>query len=334
MQLLKDLEFDFIGCGALNWDIFFEIEDFQILQNLDFFKKEKKLKPGKEIVLERDKFLKVLDFLEKNACFVFECGGGSAANTIYALGLWGFKCAFIGAVGKDSFGRKVLKEFEEIGVSTNLIVNQGQNSLALILLDENKDRFIIVSPGDSEKSLNELFKQITIFPKGIYHFSSFASPEGKNFQKALLSLKNRMVFSFDPGEIYVSLGFDHLKPWFEKTKYLFLTQEELDVLNKTPQELFSLGIEKIFVKQGNKGASLYTKDKVIKLPALKVKKILDNTGAGDYFNAGVLAGIKLGLRDENLLKLGIYSAGISLRNFGRKGCLNLEEFQKYITLLK
>jgi len=66
----------------------------------------------------------------------------------------------------------------------------------------------------------------------------------------------------------------------------------------------------------------------------EVEKIVDNTGAGDYFNAGVLAGIKYGFSEENILKLGVYSAGISLRDFGRKGCLTKKEFQKYVDLLK
>lgn len=327
------MEFDFIGCGALNWDLFFEVESLWILQDVTIFRERKGISPGRELVLERKEFLEVLKFLEKRARFVFECGGGSAANTIYALGLWGFKCAFIGAVGEDSFGKKILEEFGKVNIQTDLVFRTGENSLALIILDENKDRFILVSPGNSEKFLTGPLALDQEFPVGIYHLSSFATSEGRGFQRALLETKDK-VFSFDPGEVYVNLGFDNLRSWFEKTTYLFITQEELKLLGKTPQELISLGIKKIFVKRGKKGATLYAKDKILELPAIEIKNVVDNTGAGDYFDAGVLAGIKLGLKEESILQLGIYSAGMSLCDYGRKGCLNFEEFQKYVSLLK
>lgn len=331
------MEFDFIGCGALNWDLFFEVESLQILQDITIFKDKKEIGPGREIVLERKEFLEVLKFLEKflekNAKFVFECGGGSAANTIYALGLWDFKCAFIGAVGEDSFGKKILEEFRKVDIHTDLILRMGENSLALIIIDGNKDRFIIVSPGNSEKFLTDLLAQDRKLPSGIYHFSSFATAEGRSFQRALLETKNR-VFSFDPGEVYINLGFDFLRSWFEKTTYLFITQEELEFLGKTPQELITLGVEKIFVKRGKRGAALYTKDRILELPAIEIKNVVDNTGAGDYFDAGVLAGIKLGLKEELILQLGIYCAGMSLCDYGRKGCLDFKEFQKCVSLLK
>ncbi len=317
---------DFIGCGALNWDIFFEVEDLQTIkfQDIDII-------PGRETSLERDQFLKFLDFLEKNGKFLFACGGGSSANTIYALSLWGFKTAFIGAVGEDNFGKNILEEFEKVNLNTENILKKGETSLALILLDKNKDRFIAVSPGNSEKFLLDNIPKRPI--KGFFHFSSFASKAGQKFQKAILNKYNLRI-SFDPGEIYVNLGKDFLIPWLKATQYLFITEYELQKLRISLDNLYELGIEKIFLKKGKKGAAFYSKNKSLKLPVYKVEKIIDNTGAGDYFNAGILAGIKMRLEDEKVLKLGLYSAALSLRDYGRKGCLNQKEFQNYINLLK
>lgn len=326
-QLINVINFDFVGCGALNWDIFFEVE------NLSEFKFENlKIFPGREIILKRDQFLKLLKFLEKKGKFLFECGGGSSANTIYALSLWGFKNTFFGAVGKDDFGEKIIKEFEKAGIDPSFIVKNGETSLAIILLDIKKDRFIAVSPGNSENSLLKLEIKISQF-ETIFHFSSFASKIGQDFQKEILS-KLKFKISFDPGEIYANLGREFLLPWFKKTGLLFITEYELKKIRLSLKELINLGIDKIFLKKGKEGAELYTKEKSIKLPAYKIEKIVDNTGAGDYFNAGVLAGLKLSLSEENALKLGIYSAGMSLRDFGRKGCLTKREFQNYVNLLK
>ncbi|RKX60209.1 MAG: hypothetical protein DRP29_03100 [Thermodesulfobacteriota bacterium] len=323
----KRFIFDFIGCGALNWDIFFKVEN---LKNLNFEKIP--FSPGREIVIERKKFLKLLNYLEKNANFLAETGGGSSANTIYALSLWGFKTSFLGAVGKDSFGKKVLQDFEKVNVNTDFIIKNGNTSLAIIILDENKDRFIAVSPGDSENFLSIKYIFDIIF-EGLFHFSSFASTSGKVFQKELLSHISSKI-SFDPGEIYALEGKSFLYPFFQHTEILFLTEYEFQKLSLSFEKLLNLGIKKIFLKKGTKGATYISQNQKIELPVYKVDLILDNTGAGDYFNAGVLAGLKLGFSEENVLKLGLYTSALSLRDYGRKGCVTKVEFQNYVNLLK
>ncbi len=318
---------EFIGCGALNWDLFFEIEDFK---EIEFENLEPS--PGREIILKREIFLRFLNYIEKKGKFLFECGGGSSANTIYALSLWNFRCGFIGALGRDSFGKKLLEEWEKVRLDRSFILQSGETSLALILLDKNKDRFIAVSPGTSERAfLNYNFKSL---PAGkLFHFSSLASLYGQKFQLNLLE-QISFPISLDPGEIYAQLGFDFLVPFFKKTSYLFITEYELQKINVSLETLFSLGIKITFLKKGKKGAEVITPEKTIHLPALEVSIKVDNTGAGDYFNAGVLAGLRLGLSLEKALKLGIISAGVSLRNFGRSGILSFEEFKNCVNLLK
>lgn len=320
-------EFDFIGCGALNWDLFFEVENFE---EISF----NNLKPiaGREVVLERSVFLKLLNYLEKKAKFLYECGGGSSANTIYALSLWNFRCSFIGALGEDSFGKKICKELEKVGIDKNYLLKGGNTSLALILLDKNKDRFIAVSPGEAEKAFQNCnFENLNL--EGFFHFSSLASSYGQRFQLGLLN-KISSPLSLDPGEIYAQLGINFLNPFLKKASYLFLTDYEFQKISISFKDLFSLGIKAIFLKKGKRGAELITFDKRIFFPAIKVFTVVDNTGAGDYFNAGVLAGLKLGFPLEKALRLGLISAGISLRNFGRSGVLTLEEFKNWINLLK
>ena len=321
------MKFDFTGCGSLNWDIFFEVED---LSKLKF--ENLKILPGREIVLERSQFLKFLKFLEKKGKFLFECGGGSGANTIYALSLWGFNNTFLGATGKDEFGKKIIEEFEKVNLNIDFIIKKGETSLAIILLDKRKDRFIAVSSGNSEDFLQEV--KINLFRfESTFHFSSFASKSGQEFQRKILSHLNFKI-SFDPGEVYANLGKEFLFFWFKNTEILFITKYELEKIGLSLKELLNLGIDKIFLKKGKEGAELHSKEKSLEMSVYEVEKIVDNTGAGDYFNAGVLAGIKYGFSEENILKLGVYSAGISLRDFGRKGCLTKKEFQKYVDLLK
>lgn len=315
-----------IGCGALNWDIFFEVET---IENLRFG--EIKLEAGREYLLERRKFLEVYAELKKKAKLVFEGGGGSSANTIYCLAKLGFNTFFLGAVGKDEFGEKVLYELKEVGVETKGIKKGGTTSLALILLDKNKDRTILVSPGTAENFLT--FEKDPFYPLGLYHFSSLASSSGQTYQMTLLQNLPQKI-SFDPGEIYTSKGKEFLKPFLEKTKYLFLTAKELFQSGYSKETLWERGIWALFLKKGKEGAEVYTKKTNIKSSVFPTKQIVDNTGAGDYFNAGVLAGLLLGLSLDKTLSLGLYMASKSLRDYGRRGLPSKAEFKKFLSRLK
>jgi hypothetical protein len=51
------------GCGALNWDIFFEVPSLDALKNIPSVDFE--VKPGGEVAVSREKFLEILSHLEK-----------------------------------------------------------------------------------------------------------------------------------------------------------------------------------------------------------------------------------------------------------------------------
>ncbi|MFN3505133.1 MAG: carbohydrate kinase family protein [Caldimicrobium sp.] len=316
----------FIGCGALNWDIFFRVEKIEDIRVCEF-----KLKPGEEYVLERDLFLEFYENLKKVGYLVFQGGGGSSANTIYALAKFGFETSFLGAVGEDEFGERVLQELSEASVETKFIRKGGTTSLALILLDKNNDRTIIVSPGTAENYL--IFEEKNIPVGTIYHLTSFASKIGQNFQINLLNALSTKI-SFDPGEIYSRLGKNFLTPFIKKTKFLFLTERELELSGLAEDELLEMGVLALFIKKGREGAEVITKKKRVKSSVCKAPQIIDNTGAGDFFNAGVLAGLFLKLEIDMALSLGLGVASLSLRDYGRRGLPDRKEFKKFLSRLK
>jgi len=319
------------GCGALNWDAFFEIESLEELRILS-----PDIAPGRELVLKREDFETLERYLSKKGFFLFECGGGSAANTIYALATWGFQAGFLGALGEDEPGEKILKEFSDKGVDVRFIFKSGTTSRAVIVLDKKRDRFIAVCPGNSENYLNtldfEVFKELGE-DRVLLHLASFASTAGEEFQKRLLNTFFSSV-SFDPGEVYCRKGKGFLESWLKCVKLLFITEEELDFLGMNERELVSTGLECIFLKLGKRGAKAFFEGSEIFISAVEVESPVDNTGAGDYFDAGVIAGLKLGFSIEDALRLGVFCAAKSLANYGRAGCISEKEFKNYLNLLK
>ncbi len=311
------------GSGALNVDYFFLIEK---LQAIEF--RGQPLKPGREIWGDRRDFETLRDLLGQKGKFLGRCGGGSAANTIYALKNWGFSCGFIGIVGEDEEGDFALDELK--GVDLNQVIRRGKTSQSLIILDAAKDRTIFVCPHSEEKSLASFSPKRS---KGWLHLSSFITEEGFEFHQRLAA-KHEGEMSLDPGEIYASRGLSALKGLLRKTKLLFLTHQELALFGCSLEELLNLGPEMVCLKKGAQGAEIQKEKTKIEISPVRPEKIVDNTGAGDVFDAGIIAGIKKGLP---LHKAGLLAAALaasSLKNYGRLGYPSKEEFEGLLQKLK
>ncbi len=300
-----------VGTGALNLDFFYEVDDLKSLPG--------NLIPGGESWGDRKEFLTLREILEKKGRFIGACGGGSAANTIYALKQWGFDTAFIGIVGADEEGEKVLSELK--GVDLSRVIRKGETGCCLIVLDAQKDRAIFVSPHSQEKELARFAPQTR--PNEWLHLSSLVTEEGFHFH---LKLRERHPgpFSLDPGEIYARRGFSELRPLMKGAEIIFLTEQELSLLKEETNTLKRL-TRHLCLKKGKAGALLINRE-TYSIPPAETEKIVDNTGAGDVFNAGVLAGLLSGLSFEASGRLAASLAALSLRDYGRLGYPSKEEF--------
>ncbi|WP_457755501.1 carbohydrate kinase family protein [Thermodesulfatator indicus] len=310
-----------VGSGALNLDFFYEIEDLRLL------KSSKGLVPGGEVWGSRKEFEVLREELEQKGRFIAQSGGGSAANTIFALKTWGFETGFIGIVGADEEGEAILAELE--GVDLSRVIRRGYSACCLIIIDAQKDRAILVSPHSEEPSLTHFSCQTN--SDEWLHLSSLITDEGFSFH-CQLKKNHPGPFSIDPGEIYARRGFEALKNFFQKAKLVFITSQELEILKIIPEEITAFG-PKLFLKQGGKGATIYD-GKPKNIPPATPPEIVDNTGAGDVFDAGVIAGILSGLSLEKAGKLGAAMAAISLRDYARKGYPLPEEFSAKLKEIK
>ncbi|OCC15284.1 Ribokinase [Dissulfuribacter thermophilus] len=276
--------------GALNLDFIYEIESLELLKN----SLKKDILPGSEYILTQDESDLVINSLEPQRDLRYRGGGGSSANTCVILSSLGIRSSFIGACGVDEAGDIVLSSMEGVDLST--VKRLGNTAICIILVPQKeRDRTILVCPGTDHFPTPEQ-KEIRFL-----HLSSLPTQRGLEFHKALVSsLHKDAVLSLDPGEIYSAMGIDAISPILRRTDLLFITESELGMLigENDPQKLLSYlrSVDDTFgpfhpsviVKRGPKGAVCYTKTAVYEAEAKKVEAIVDNTGAGDAFNAGFL----------------------------------------------
>ncbi|MGQ9811795.1 MAG: carbohydrate kinase family protein [Dissulfurimicrobium sp.] len=342
-------EKDFLGHGALNLDIIYEIDSLETLKKEGFH-----LKPGHETTGSYEEADLLLRLLNAKGRLVAKSGGGSSANTISALARLGFKTGFLGSVGDDDDGGFILASMT--GVDTSRITRLGRSAVCLVVLERtNRNRAMLVAPHNSYIPLSNAELTTYLRETQCVHLSSVVTKEGLEGQVELVkTLLTQQLLSFDPGEIYASIGLTggHLNKalvnLIERTDILFVTEAEIRLLTgKTGKEAVSILLPMlnpdftpkrhrffaetdgpaIVMKKGADGASLYSRRIYLSVPAESLDfEIVDNTGAGDAFNAGVLAAIFKGKDAVSCLRTGTMLAAHSLSAFGRAWMDELDGF--------
>ena len=311
-----------VGFGALNLDLIYEVEDVRTIST-----SLGKLEPGKELFGSEDELQSLLNPLNRLGMLKSKSGGGSAANTITALARMGLSAKFIGKVGEDVEGDFLLDNLKP--AQTDLICRGGKSGICLVVLDRHQDRFLFGS-GNANSTLE--FDEIKLGElKDIswIHLSSFIGEPPFEAQKALLNWIDASTgVSLDPGETYVRKGLAKIRPLIERCHILFLTEKEIRMLTHLDlfdgaKSLMGMGPSILICKKGSRGSHIFSKEKDFAVPAIQVE-VVDNTGAGDVYNAGFLAGLFLGRSLEESALFATKVAAKSAMGYGRD-CYPTEE---------
>jgi len=306
---------DVIGFGALNLDLIYEVDSLTHISD-----REEELRPGRELCTDPESFLKIQNKVEKRGRLKEKAPGGSAANTIFALSCMGFKTGFVGKAGVDSEGETLLSGM--MGVDLGGVIHSGRSGRCLCVLDGRRDRFMILEPNTNDTfAIDEIDYHYATNARYV-HLTSFVGEKPFLAQKALVEQVQPPVrITFDPGEIYARRGLDTLRPIIEKSYVVFATDNEIERLTgldfvSGSEHLLEMGPSMIACKRGEKGAHVIShQDRTIL--AAKAVEVVDNTGAGDVFNAGFLAGLLMNRQLGECTRFGIELAARSVMGFGR-----------------
>ena len=327
---------DCLGSGALNLDMIYEVDDLAGIRSAGF-----DLYPGREISGNHETLKALIDFLHSRGTLMAKSGGGSSANTICALSRLGHKTSFIGVTGEDEAGSFILNSMR--GVDLSLVKQVGRSAICIIIIEKvEQDRAMFVAPHDHEIDFLDSVVLNNVFNTRVLHFRSLVRSRGISIQKELSDALNpEQILSFDPGELYAARGIKALSGILKRTDILFITGEEIKMMtgmagkaglkyiypllggNRTGHNSLGLNLFKetggaaIICKEGPRGATIYSPEASLTIPAEKVLEVVDNTGAGDAFNAGFLSAMLQGAPANECLRSGVRLAAFSLSAFGR-----------------
>ncbi len=285
----------YLGVGSPIVDILAQVDD-------DFIQSISGEKGGMELVTG-DEMKGIIDRLEVHT--VRACGG-SVGNTTFAVARLGADAAFLGQLGNDADGEYYAKAF---------LAEGGDDSKFKFCDEVYTARCLSMVTPDSERTMRtDLGAAALLSPDSIvaedFTDIDFVNVEGYllfNFaltEKVLRTAKGAgCEVSLDLGsfEVVTAAGKELEGLLAQYVDYVFANEDEARAFTGSDDPLVAL--EKLgglcsvaIVKLGSAGAwYCHNQGEAQFIPPFTAPKVLDTTGAGDYFAAGFIWGILQGL---------------------------------------
>lgn len=237
--------------------------------------------------------------------------GGAVFNSAIALGRLGVPTEFFSGLSTDLFGEQIRRVLAESGVGTrNAALSPRPTTLAFVRLQDGHATYTFYDENTAGRMLSEsdlptlgddvdamLFGAISLIPE----------PCGSTYEALMRREHRRRVVMLDP----------NIRPGFitDRESHLARMRRMIamaDIVKLSDDDLawfgeqggapeiaarwLGLGPKLVIVTGGSKGATGYSASGTVTVDSLKVD-VVDTVGAGDTFNAGVIAA----LNDQGLL---------------------------------
>jgi adenosine kinase len=258
--------------------------------------------------------------------------GGTAGNIAYTLSLLEERSTLLSAVGKD-FDR-YLKWLEQnrIDPSGLKVIENVFTSGAYITTDLSNNQITGFNPGAMKFTSDYEFQDID--PQKAM---AIISP-GNVDDMLIYSRKYKalgIAYIIDPGQQIPVLNGGNLAEMITGSEMLISNDYELDLIRKKTgldmDDLLKRTIA-VITTLGENGSLILSRDGEEKIPAVKTSRVLDPTGAGDAYRAGVIKGMILRESLCNAARMGAVCAAYSVECHGtQEHFFSMDEFhQRYM----
>ena len=139
-------------------------------------------------------------------------------------------------------------------------------------------------------------------------------------------------FLFDPGQQIGSLTPGELKQVIEQSTWLALNEYEAELVSSRTglaRPALAAKVEALIVTRGRQGSTIWARDKELTIEAVASEAVVDPTGAGDAYRAGLLFGIMRGYDWSLTGRIASLMGAMATEHFGAQGLyVDPEAFQQ------
>ncbi|MDP5106525.1 MAG: carbohydrate kinase [Polaribacter sp.] len=261
--------------------------------------------------------------------------GGSPTNVAMNSARLGLKSMMVSTVGNDGFGEYIFKRLAEVGVDIKNIKKLENNPTSVIFVSKSEGTPDFIPYRDADYQISE--DQIptkTLTNTNIFHTTCFALSK----EPAQSTILKKAEEAYNLG-CKLSIDLNYAKKLWQSQEHALkviktycsfnplIKISEDDMLRLFEKQLpheeifkffHDLGVDTICLTLGSNGVKLAQLGKeIIELPAIKVEKVMDTTGAGDAFWSGFLFAYIKEKPIEECLQVALKLAALKLQNVGR-----------------
>ena len=219
--------------------------------------------------------------------------GGTAGNIAYNLQLLEGKPLMMATVGEDFAPYANWLNKNNLNATHIKEIASSFTAQAFITTDLDDNQITAFHPGamvESHQNSVKNAKDVTL---------AIIAPDGRDgmFQHAKECFDAGIPFMFDPGQGLPMFNGEELLHFIEMATYLAVNDYEAQVLqDKTglSLELIATKVKALIVTLGGQGSRIYADGQRFMIPCVKAEKVVDPTGCGDAYRAGLLYGIAQG----------------------------------------
>ncbi len=316
---MTEATYDVIGIGNAIVDVLAETEESFLAQH--------GLDKGVMTLIDADRAKTLYEAMAPG----IEMSGGSAANTIAGLASLGGAGAYIGKVRNDQLGGVFSHDLRAIGIDyrTAAATSGPPTARCLIFVTSDAQRTMQTFLGVSVELGPDDVDETAIGAAQVTYLEGylFDPPQAREaFVRAaeIAHAKGRKVALTLSDPFCVDR---------HRAEFLHLVEHHVDILFANEAEIVSLyqapdfagaldGVrghcEIAALTRSERGSVIVTGKEMFEVPAEKVTRVVDTTGAGDLYAAGFLYGLTRGYEIAACGRIGSIAASEVISHFGAR----------------
>jgi len=241
--------------------------------------------------------------------------GGCAGNIAYNLRAVGGDAVVMATLGKDGSAYRDRLHEHGIGIEGVREIDDAFTAQAFIITDLDDNQITAFHPGAMNHAHVSRVGDVGGIGLGI------VAPDGK---EGMVSHTEQFAdagipFIFDPGQGLPLFSGRELLAMIERASYLTVNDYEAKLLSdRTGLSLQGLAerVDALVVTLGGEGSVIHADGATYMIPAVKPSAIVDPTGCGDAYRAGLLYGIAQGFDWERTGKLASVLGSLKIASRG------------------
>jgi len=247
--------------------------------------------------------------------------GGCAANIAYGLKLLGDEGVAMATAGHDFEPYRRRMVANGLNVDYIKMVDGTFTAQAFITTDLDDNQITAFHPGAMQYAHINKIADATASSAASGISLGIIAPDGRQamIEHAAQFKAAKIPFIFDPGQGLPMFGATELEEFIDKATWVTVNDYEWELMQqKTGMTVADVvaKVDALIVTRGSEGSMIYTEARTFTVPSVKPRTIVDPTGCGDAYRAGLIHGLLRGLAWETTGRVASLMGSIKIESRG------------------